>query len=426
MTLQRILESRKLTYYTSLICVALLSLYIHWLPPFMIALVVFWFAENKKGFNFRESLISKPGRLFLLFLVLFIWQAVEVLFADSYGAGAERIIKRASFLIFPLALFYPGSVIVMNVRTILKVFAISTLIYIFYCFGNAIDNSIIVKEGITVFYPHPELYTYENFFYGNHFSDIVHPTYLSMFVITSLLISLESVFDISLAGAKRISWFFCSLLFVIVIYLLSSRAGMLAAIVVLPLYFLIKLYSRVTKYLIYILIVVLVVGSVLLIKTNSRIQYSLEEVKSENINKTLDSNVRFVIWKSAFGVISRNLLLGVGTGDASAELKEEFLNRGYKDGYYDNMNSHNQFLEILLENGLIGLIIFLFIIGYIAYISISNQNLILGLFLLMMLVFFMFETLLNRLAGITFFPLLTFLLVHYRSETDKKGLLKTT
>jgi O-antigen ligase len=108
--------------------------------------------------------------------------------------------------------------------------------------------------------------------------------------------------------------------------------------------------------------------------------------------------------------------MGVGTGDASDELKKEFKNRGYINGYYDNLNAHNQFLEILLENGLIGLILFLTILGYMSYIAISQRNILSGLFIIMMFVFFMFETVLNRLSGISFFAFLSFLLIHIKTR----------
>jgi len=329
----------------------------------------------------------------------------------------ERIVKRISFLLFPLVLFYPGGLIIKNIKTVLKVFAISSVIYILYCFGNAIESSITIQNGVRVFYAHPPLYTYESFFFGAYLSDLVHPTYMSMFVIMALIISFESVFDSSQVFMKRVFWGFCSLLFIIVIYLLSSRAGILSAIIVIPLYLLIRLSRIIPKYLIWLFTIMIVIGSVFILKTNSRINYSFEDIKKENLQNTMEKNVRFVIWKSAFGVIKDNFLFGVGTGDASGELKEEFLNRGYKDGYYDNMNSHNQFIEILIENGIIGLLIFLAIIGYISYIGITEQNILLGLFLIMMIVFFMFETLLNRLSGVTFFPLFTFLLLHYKQQT---------
>jgi len=151
----------------------------------------------------------------------------------------------------------------------------------------------------------------------------------------------------------------------------------------------------------------------LFFRTNLRVNYSFEDLNGKSLTEALHNDIRVTIWESALGVIERNLVLGVGTGDASDELKKEFLSSGHTSGYYDNLNAHNQFLETLLENGIIGLALFLGIIVYMLYMAVSEKNLIYGMFILMMILYFLFETILNRLSGITFFALFSFLLVHY-------------
>jgi O-antigen ligase len=88
----------------------------------------------------------------------------------------------------------------------------------------------------------------------------------------------------------------------------------------------------------------------------------------------------------------------------------------------ERFNAHNQFLEVLLENGIIGLIIFISIFVCMFYIAFSNKNLLYIMFILMTLMFFMFETVLYRLAGVSFFSLFSFLLIH----GDKKNLVTAT
>jgi O-antigen ligase len=383
----------------------------------MILWGLFWILENGSGFNKITFKGNKPAFLFILFIGLFIWQIAGLLFADSLNMGIERISKRLSFFLFPLVLFYPGGKISKNINQIIRLFPICTFLYIIYCFGNALHNSLILQDGKWIFNPHPLAFDFENHFFGLRFSDIVHPSYLAMYVLISILISSESLFDNSLTVIKRCLWLIISIVFLIVIYLLSSRAGVMAAMIVLPLYFLFKFYRKFSKWIIVLLLIILVTGLVVLVRTNSRINYSLEGISKTNINETVEKDVRFIIWKSAMGVIEQNLILGVGTGDASEELKKEFTRRGYVEGYYDTLNAHNQYIEILLENGLIGLILFLSILGYMSYIAISQQNLLLGLFIIMMVVFFLFETVLNRLAGITFFPFFTFLFMHVKART---------
>jgi O-antigen ligase len=418
MKIKDLSDSGLLTFYACVSCIVVLPLYIHWLPPFMVLWGLLWIFQNRSDFNRIPVSGNTRAVLFLLFLGLFIWQTGELLLANSLNAGFERIFKRLSFLLFPLVLFYPGNKIERSIAFILRIFALSVLVYLIYCFGNAIHNSLIHKDGKWVFNAYHELYTYESYFMGARLSAIVHPTYLSMYVLLSALISLESFFEKSLVISKRYFWIAAAFVFAFAIYLLSSRAGVIAAFIVFSLYFVIKFYRKISKVVIIIILITAALGSAIMLKTNERLKYSLEELSSSGINGTFAKDTRYLIWKSALGVIRSNLVLGAGTGNASDELKKEFKSRGYTEGYYEDLNAHNQFLEIMLENGIIGLIIFLSILGYLVFIASSENNLLLGLFIIMMVVFFMFESVLNRLAGITFFPLFSFMLMHYRSRKD--------
>lgn len=417
--MKKVIQNGGFTFIFCLLSVMILPVYVHYLPPVMILWGVFWFVENASGITKKSFPWNKTTILLFLFIAFFLWQISGLFLADSLNTGFERIFKRLSFLLFPLVLFYPGKRIIKYIDLIIKVFAICTFLYIIICFGHALHNSLIILTTKWIFNPHPLEYDYENYFYGARLSYLIHPTYLSMYIVLSLLISLESFFDNSLSRFRKALWFVVIIVFLIVLYFLSSRAGILAGIVILALYFLLKFYSKFSKWFILVFLALLAVVFTEIIKTNEKVQLSIEGISNESLDEIFKKDERLLIWKSALGVIKNNIIFGVGTGDASIELKREFINRGYVNGFYDNLNAHNQFLEILLENGLIGLILFLALLVYMSYLAISQQNLLSGLFITMMVIFFMFESVLNRLAGITFFPMFSFLLLHVRySKTD--------
>jgi O-antigen ligase len=409
---KNVIRNGGLTYYFCLLSVIILPVYIHYLPAVMILWVLFWIIENRSALKKDIITNNKAAILFFIFIAFFLWQILGLFLAESLSTGFERLFKRLSFLLFPLVLFYPGSRIIKNIDLIIKVFAICTFIYIVYCFGNALHHSLIIQNHNWIFNPHPSDYDFENYFYGARLSDPVHPSYLSMYIVISVLISFESLFDDSITYLKKGLWISMIVVFIVVIYLLSARAGILAAVIVFPVYFLFKFYARYPKWIAFFGLVTLAVILAVVAKKNERISSSIEGVSQQNFNETLKNDPRLLIWKSALGVIRKNLILGVGTGDATNELKEEFISRGYVNGFYDNLNAHNQFLEILLENGLIGLILFLGILVYMAYIAINQHNLLLGMFLVTTVIFFIFETMLNRLAGVSFFALFSFLLIY--------------
>jgi O-antigen ligase len=408
-----------LTFICCLLTVIILPAYVYYLPPVMILWGIFWFLENGQGFRKIFFAQNKAAILFYLFICFFLWQMAGLFITDSLNTGFERIFKRLSFLFFPLVLFYPGSRIIKNIHLIIRIFTICTFIYVLYCYTNALHNSLSVSAGKWIFNPHPVDYDFENYFYAERLSYLVHPSYLAMYIVISILISLESILDSSSTFLRKTFWIIVIITFFIVLYMLSSRAGILALIVVLPLYFLFKFYNKFSKWILLVIVLVIAVLFVEIAKTNEKVQTAIAGISNENFHKTLKSDERLLIWKSALGVIKENIVFGVGTGDASTELKKEFIKRGYVNGFYDNLNAHNQFLEILLENGLIGLILFLIVLGYMSFHAIYQKNLISGLFIIMMVIFFMFETILNRLAGITFFPFFSFLLIHLKINTGK-------
>lgn len=418
--LKIILNRGDLTFFTSVIVVIILPVYVNYLPPFMILWGIFWLMENYSGLNRKMFIGNKAGVLFLLFILFYLWQISGLLFADSLDSGFERIFKRLSFFLFPLVLFFPGKRIIENANLLLRLFAIFTFIYLIFCVGRAFSNSLVVQDGLRIFNSHPADYDYENFFYSSRLSFPAHPSYVAMYTVLSMLISLEMVFDKSLNYIKRIGWLVIAVFLLFGIYLLSSRAGFLASAVVLSLVILKKLYSKYSKLIILFSMICLAILFFVIARTNNILNHSIESVTKENIDKTFKNDIRVMIWKSAMGVIGQNLILGVGTGDASEELKKEYIKRGYSEGFYDNLNAHNQYFDILLENGIIGLLIFLSVIGFMFYFAFSEQNYLYFLFLIIVIIFFFFETVLNRLAGITFFSLFSFLLIHYKPVMVKE------
>ena len=129
---------------------------------------------------------------------------------------------------------------------------------------------------------------------------------------------------------------------------------------------------------------------------------------------------RLEIWKSALKVTEKNPLFGTGIGDYYEALDKEFKQSGYTTGYYKDFNAHNQYLEILCMAGVSGFLLFLVILGLMIAFAVKDRNILYGAFILMMLIFFSFESILSRFAGNAFFALFSFLLIHYK-ESDSVG-----
>ena len=92
-------------------------------------------------------------------------------------------------------------------------------------------------------------YDYENYFYGARLSYPVHPSYLAMYIVISILYFIGTFFDNSAVVVWKTLWMLIISVFLVVLYLLSSRAGILAGIIIFLCYFLYKFYKKLSKWI---------------------------------------------------------------------------------------------------------------------------------------------------------------------------------
>jgi O-antigen ligase len=239
-----------------------------------------------------------------------------------------------------------------------------------------------------------------------------------MYVLLSVIISFESWFDNAIKMRSRIGWFILGILLLAGIYFISSRAGILAVIILIPFYALNKIIKLRKGRFIWISVLVILILALPLIRKNDRVNYFISGFSREQKLELRQRDDRIIIWESAGKIIKRNLLIGVGIGDVRNELVKEYGRIGEEGLKLGRYNTHNQFVEVLLENGMIGLLLFLILFGFMIFISFSEKNLLYGLFILIVSIFFMFETVLYRLAGISFFSLFSFLLLYVDLKKD--------
>jgi len=378
----------------------------------MILWVVCWIIENRQRFTKIWNREDPVLFLFAGFALYFLWYLGCLFFTDDVHNGILLVFRRLSFIIFPFVLLFPGDIIKKKVRLLLRIFSLGTLFYILFLFGLALVRSVYLTNGAITFNPHPPEYDYANYFFGTYFVFLQHPTYLAMYVVFSMFIAFESFFDNQLKSFFRILWLLSGMLLLVSLYFLSSRAGIFSALLLIPLYLIIQ-FKKIKKLGVSVLIIIVAMPVVIFsFLNNDRIKYYLPEANETSLVEKFMLDNRIPIWKSAIKTIKHNIFFGVSPGDASKELLKEYKNAGYTEMCYDNLNAHNQYLEVLLGTGLIGFLIFITILSYMVYILILKRNLLFGVYILIILIFFLFESILNRIAGVTFFSLFTFLLLY--------------
>lgn len=130
--------------------------------------------------------------------------------------------------------------------------------------------------------------------------------------------------------------------------------------------------------------------------------------------------MRKAVWTCAWDVVRDNYLVGVGTGDAQDELQKAYENRKfYFASRYNRYNAHNEYLQVLINFGSLGLLIWLSSYVLLIRSSITNHLFIFlfGIFSFAMLT----ESILEVNKGIlTIAYVLTVLLFGQEQMTEKK------
>ncbi|MCU0460413.1 MAG: O-antigen ligase family protein [Bacteroidales bacterium] len=387
----------------------------------MILLFLSWLNDNYKAFNVLFKSKGNGRTLFLLFLALFIWQAIGLFYSENTSMAWRNLSSRLAFLMFPLILFNPATKIKSGMNNLLRVFSVAASAYLISCFVFALYRSVNFQDGALLFNSHPPEADWDNYFYSDLLTYSVHPSYMAMYTILGFFISLESAKDKLLKKSARIIWLISGLFLLVSLYFISSRAALLAMIIIVPFYIIYNLIIFKRSKYIGISLIVLILVSVPLILKNERYKSFIDFFKRDKNSELQFKDDRIIIWNSAFKVVQDNIIFGAGIGDVRDELVKVYDQIAAERLSTNRTNAHNQFLEVLLESGIIGLLFFLAIISFMIYIAITGKNLVYGFFIITMLVFFMFESALYRFAGVSFFSLFSFLLIY---DKNIKGLMK--
>ncbi len=122
-------------------------------------------------------------------------------------------------------------------------------------------------------------------------------------------------------------------------------------------------------------------------------------------------SMRLFFWSTACYIISRQPIMGVGTGDAQLSFNKAYarLNVPLKKEW--RLRSHNQFLAVTVAFGCIGLLIFIFSLVYPVWILKSHLPFLYLPFLGIALLSFLVEDTLESQTGLTFFAFFNTLLL---------------
>jgi len=213
----------------------------------------------------------------------------------------------------------------------------------------------------------------------------MHPSYYALFSIIAIIILL---FTQTVKLKKLLKWSFI-LIHMIMIIFLSSKTGIISLFIVLLAYSFIGQSNK--NRLIGLSVILLLV--LIIAKTPSteiRLKSAYKSISSENnLMKINSTSERLILWNSITDLSLKELIIGVGnSGGEDRILTSTGIDK----------NMHNQFLQSLLNAGIIGvllLIIFVFLPLFF------KRNIFTVLLVSVVFLNLLFENMLDRIWGIT-------------------------
>lgn len=352
---------------------------------------------NKKELLSNSYLWLPPVTYLLYFIGIFTAEDPSFRFMET----------KLSFLVFPL-LFFLHSYSKNQRSTILKTFIYGLVFSGIVCLIIATYRSVHFQEGSLFFAANVlegkgafESILYGgNYYFGSFFSIFHQTVYFSLYLSVGLVVLL---FKTDLFSRKT-TVLLCSF-FIILIFLISNKAGLIAVGLIL----LFKtLTTRKTIYKKFAALGVLVLALMALIAFNPRTRLSVEKVYNGAL--TLDKNARYgfstrlLSWDAAVDLIKAKPVLGYGSGDSQEKLNMAYAQKEYVFPLKESYNAHNQWLQTWLENGIIGLLL-LVILFIILLKQASKDRSLWGFVIAITVVLFLntlFESIFNRFSGVSF------------------------
>ena len=325
---ENLLKRGFLSFLTALLTVIILPIHVKYLPPFDD--IMGYILDYGKPFSaYHDQSLQKSFKvLFILFIIYYAWQALSLIYTNDTKMGLSNLFGRLSLILFPMVLIIPGEMIKDKIKTLVRIFAISTSLFLLFCFSYAFYRSMHLQNGLWTFNPHPGEYVWLSYFYSSELTLSEHPSYIAMYVLLSVFICFESFFDFSMKLRSRVLWLIFGFLLLISQYFLSSRAGILICLILTPLYLIIKLKQLGKRKYAWIWISLIIIALLPLIVKNQRVDYLYGRLFKEQVGYDRKKDPRFVIWKSAFEIARKNKLMGVGIGDVRTELSSEYMRIG--------------------------------------------------------------------------------------------------
>lgn len=342
----------------------------------------------------KISKLKSNFRNFLSISILFWLPLAGLLNSDNYKDAVSDLGLKLPFLLLPLIVFSVPHKIPLKVLH--KYFAITTVMVSL----SAVIQALYFKYNLGIDY---------TFYHEFSFFTRKHTTYFGLFLSLSVLYFVGSLFD-----SRKNIWLnsMALLILFVTLYINGNRMSLLSVITGI---IILTVYKVPFRYRI-----LTVSGFLILFLFFIRTDFFKSRVKPlfGETNEQNELVLRKKLWEAVWQTAKHNnIWIGAGTESHRDYLYRKYKEAGYEIAFLKKYNAHNQFLEIFLDFGITGVILFIMAILYHLWLILKSGNLYLLAVYLSILVFLITESLLERQNGVIVWALFVSLILQ---NIDKK------
>ncbi len=393
----------KLNYYLILLIAFFIPLKKEVVAPLIILFFISSVLNRKK--NFTKNINKK------LFLIVgfYVLGVMSLFYGENTSNTWFNNEIKLSLFAFPLCFFISNLDFKKIFRPILKSFVEGTLFAVLLSFVNA-SVVFYYQRDSTVFF-------YSDLAYFSHAS------YFSLYLNFSIAILYYFWFSPSKIDYISPSINFgLSFLLSLVILMLASKSGIATMLLVhfIGVGYWVKKYKKYKQACILLgtLTLFIALGLYNSPAILERITTMKNSIVHYNGTPNSSTNIRLAVWEEAIELIKAKTVVGYGTGDVADVLSQRYHKKGFYELEKKQLNSHNQFIQITLGSGIIGLLFFIFLVSYpFIFLTKSIDRLLYFSFFVLIFFNFLTESMLETQSGIIFFAF--YITLFYSIETTQ-------
>ncbi|MFC0517082.1 O-antigen ligase family protein [Mucilaginibacter angelicae] len=342
----------------------------------------------------------------------------SIIYTTNKPQAFTELGRQVTILLIPLIFCFNPLDVKKYRHNFLLVFSLGCTITIIYLFLKAL---------LTIKYYHLPITALASPLFTNHnFSEPleIHATFFSM-QIAIALIYLLYVFIKEEAKTYKLFLLICSGILAVGILQLSSKSIFIALLLIINIalpWFMLKGRSRIWFTTISASLFIAVMAG---IYTRDVFKERYITELKKDLSQSTDAELtdpRLARWGVAISVGAQSPVIGHGAGTEIGLLKDPFFDHQFYRSYLAGLNAHNQFISFFIKSGIVGLLVYLFVLAVGIRKALAKRDLLLMAFMVIITAVSFSENFLDVDKGIFFYGVFfSLLMFSVRPETTETG-----